>query len=64
MALYSSVTTLISLLMVAMAIYVLTHPGFHRKQKTWSAVTFFSIAFSSKPECAARTNEEGAAYEA
>ena len=52
MTLYSSVTILISLLMVAMAIHVLTYSGFNRKQKTWFFVTFFAIAFCAGAEFA------------
>lgn len=52
MTVYSSVTILIFLLMVAMAIHVLTYSGFNRKQKVWFVVTFFSIAFCSAAEFA------------
>ena len=52
MTVYSSVTILISLLMIAMAIHVLTYSGFNRKQKVWFVVTFFSIMFCALAEFA------------
>lgn len=52
MTIYSSVTLLITLLMIAMAIHVLTYSGFNRKQKVWFVVTFFAIVFCSGAEFA------------
>ena len=52
MTVYSSVTLLIFLLMIALAIHVLTYSGFNRKQKVWFVVTFFAIAFCSAAEFA------------
>ncbi len=52
MTVYSSVTLLISLLMVAMTIHVLTYSGFNRKQKAWFVVTFLSITFCAVAEFA------------
>ena len=52
MTVYSAITILISLLMIAMTIHVLNYSGFNRKQKVWFAVTFLSIAFCSAAEFA------------
>lgn len=52
MTVYSSVTILISILMIAMAIHVLTYSGFNRKQKVWFVLTFFSITFCAMAEFA------------
>ena len=52
MTVYSSVTLLISLLMIAMTIHVLTYTGFNKRQKLWFAVTFLSITFCSAAEFA------------
>ena len=49
---YSSITVLISLLMVAMTIHVLTYSGFNRKQKAWFTATFISIMVCSLAEFA------------
>ena len=50
MSLYSSVTLLIIMLMIANSIHVLTYSGFNKKQKIWFIVTFVSIAFCAAAE--------------
>ena len=52
MTLYMSVTILIDLLMIAMAIHVLNYSGFNKRQKAWFVVTFFAIAFCTSAEYA------------
>lgn len=52
MTLYSSIVVLISLLMIAMTIHVLTYSGFNKAQKMWFVTTFLSIAFCSVAEFA------------
>lgn len=52
MTLYSSIVVLISLLMIAMTIHVLTYSGFNKAQKAWFAITFLSITFCSVAEFA------------
>ena len=47
---YASLNLLISLLMVAMTLHVLTYSGFNKKQKAWFAATFISVIFCSIAE--------------
>ena len=49
---YTSATTLIELLMIAMLLHVLSYAGFTKKQKAWFIMTFVSVMICSGAEYA------------
>ena len=52
MSIYTSITILTELLMIAMILHVLHYSGFNKKQKIWFIATFAAIMFCSAAEFA------------
>ena len=49
---YYFITLILTLMMVALSIHVLSYPGFNKKQKKWFIVTFATITFCALAELA------------